>query len=123
VAVAALVGSGVYVNDTVDARRLQAHAEATTGGNADAGRRALARRPCGGCHQIPGVPAAQGKAAPSLDGFAGRAFIDGRLPNNTDNLIAWIVDPHAVDPQTAMPATGVTPAEARDIAAYLYTLD
>ena len=33
-----------------------------------------------------------------------------------------IRDPHAVDPRTAMPETGVTEADARDIAAYLYTL-
>jgi cytochrome c len=37
-------------------------------------------------------------------------------------MIRWIRDPRAVDSLTAMPNTGVTPADARDIAAYLYTL-
>ena len=122
-ATALAVGVGVVANDIIDAQRVKVHAEATTGGDADAGREALARRPCGGCHEIPGVRGAQGKVGPSLSGFAGRAYVDGRLPNNPDNLVAWIVDPHAIDPPNAMPATGVGPAEARNMAAYLYTLD
>jgi cytochrome c2 len=117
------IGAGVVANDAIDARRLKVHAEAMSGGDADAGRDALARRPCGGCHQIPGIRSAQGKVGPSLSGFAGRAYIDGRLANSPDNLVAWIVDPHAIDPQNAMPATGVGQAEARNMAAYLYTLD
>ena len=38
------------------------------------------------------------------------------------NLVAWLMDPPAIDPLTAMPATGISEAEARDVAAYLYTL-
>jgi cytochrome c2 len=120
---ALVIGAGVVANDAIDARRLKVHAEAMSGGDADAGRDALARRPCGGCHQIPGIRSAQGRVGPSLSGFAGRAYIDGRLTNSPDNLVAWIVDPHAIDPQNAMPATGVGQAEARNMAAYLYTLD
>ena len=37
-------------------------------------------------------------------------------------MIRWIRQPHSVDPQTAMPETGVTEKDGRDIAAYLYTL-
>lgn len=122
-ATALAIAIGVTANDAVDARRLKIHAEAMTAGDADAGRQALARRPCGGCHEIPGVRGARGKVGPSLSGFAGRAHVDGRLPNTPDNLIAWIVDPHAIDPPNAMPATGVGRAEARNMAAYLYTLD
>jgi cytochrome c1 len=122
-ATAVVIGVGVVTNDIVDARRLKVHAEAVTGGDADAGREVLARRPCGGCHAIPGVRGALGAAAPSLSGFAGRAYIDGRLPNNPDNLVAWIMDPHAIDPQNAMPSMGIGRAEARNMAAYLYTLN
>jgi hypothetical protein len=32
------------------------------------------------------------------------------------------LNPPAIDPLTAMPATGISEAEARDAAAYLYTL-
>jgi cytochrome c1 len=39
------------------------------------------------------------------------------------DLMAWLIDPPAIDPRTAMPNMGVTQADARDIAAYLYTLE
>jgi cytochrome c1 len=32
-------------------------------------------------------------------------------------------DPHLVEKHTAMPTLGLTQKEARDVAAYLYTLD
>jgi len=34
----------------------------------------------------------------------------------------WIRHPRDVEPRTVMPDTGVTEADGRDIAAYLYTL-
>jgi cytochrome c1 len=37
-------------------------------------------------------------------------------------MVRWIVNPPFIDPLTAMPATGITEAEARDVAAYLYSL-
>jgi cytochrome c1 len=37
-------------------------------------------------------------------------------------MIRWIENPPGIDPKTAMPNMGVTPRDARDIAAYLYTL-
>jgi hypothetical protein len=37
-------------------------------------------------------------------------------------MIRWIENPPGVDEKTAMPYMGVTPGDARDIAAYLYTL-
>lgn len=37
-------------------------------------------------------------------------------------MIRWIENPSAIDPKTAMPNMGVTVRDARDIAAYLYTL-
>ncbi|MGH2353832.1 MAG: c-type cytochrome [Chloroflexota bacterium] len=77
---------------------------------------------CGACHVIPGVPGARGAVGPPLTSFAGRTVIAGRLPNTPENLIRWIMNPQAVDPLTAMPDVGVTEADARDIAAYLYTL-
>jgi cytochrome c1 len=40
-----------------------------------------------------------------------------------DRLVPWILDPRALDPDTAMPGLGLTEREARDAAAYLYTLD
>jgi cytochrome c1 len=37
-------------------------------------------------------------------------------------LSAWLRDPPAIDPATAMPNLGLSEAEALDVAAYLYTL-
>lgn len=119
----ALALAGGYVGNHMEAkRRIEDRARALTGGDPDAGRIALAQKPCGGCHQIPGVRGAKGKVGPPLTAFAGRTYIAGRLNNTPDNLTAWIIDPHVVDPKNAMPPTGVTPREARDMAAYLYTL-
>ena len=78
---------------------------------------------CGACHVIPGVDWPRGQVGGPLKGFANRALIAGKLPNRPDVLVRWLRDPPALSPDTAMPATGLTEAQARDIAAYLYTLD
>ena len=38
-------------------------------------------------------------------------------------MVRWIRDAPSLSPGTAMPAMPVSDAQARDIAAYLYTLD
>ena len=62
------------------------------------------------------------KVGPPLAGLASRMYIASVLPNSPANLIRWIEEPTVVDPRTAMPDVGVTPSDARDIAAYLYLL-
>jgi cytochrome c2 len=79
-------------------------------------------RHCGACHQIPGVVGAYGVIGPSLSGFAGRTFVAGLLPNTPDNLVRWIEAPQAIEPRAAMPQLGLGDEEARNVAAYLYTL-
>jgi cytochrome c len=90
------------------------------GGDAERGRMAIERHGCGACHVIAGVRTARGIVGPSLTGLARRPYIAGMLLNETDNLVTWIQDPPAVSPGTVMPRLGVTDAEARDIAAFLY---
>ncbi|MCW2573917.1 MAG: hypothetical protein JWO88_3975 [Frankiales bacterium] len=120
---AVLIAGGGYVAKQVEARRhLEARVHALTGGDADRGRDAIHRRPCGGCHEIPGVAGANGRVGPPLTHFAGRAFIGGRVANTPDALVQWIEDPHTIDAKSAMPPMGIGEREARDIAAYLYTL-
>jgi sulfur-oxidizing protein SoxX len=92
-------------------------------GNADRGRQEIARLQCGACHRIPGIRAARGAVGPTLEGFANRPSLAGKWPNQADHLIAWLLDPPALAPHTAMPAVVRDPQSARDIAAYLYTLD
>lgn len=77
---------------------------------------------CSACHAIPGVDDAGGLAGPPLAHFGRRTYIAGVLSNRPENLVRWIRVPQTVIPGNAMPNTGVTAADARDIAAYLYTL-
>jgi cytochrome c2 len=93
------------------------------GSQPDRGQEALrSRYGCGACHVIPGVPGAQGQVGPPLTQFARRSLIAGRLPNTAENLVAWIRTPQDFEPGTGMPNLGVGEADARDMAAYLYTL-
>ena len=59
---------------------------------------------------------------PPLTGIANRVYLAGRLTNTPENLKRWILNPKEVDSQTAMPVTGVTEQDVKDISAYLYTL-
>lgn len=92
------------------------------GGDPEIGRSLAAAWGCGACHRIPGVIGADALTAPPLDGYERRQHIAGALTNTADNLIAWIQNPQAIEPGTAMPNLGMSEAEARHIAAYLYTL-
>ncbi|HEY7790249.1 MAG TPA: c-type cytochrome [Vicinamibacterales bacterium] len=94
----------------------------TTGGNADAGRQLIAQLRCGACHVIPGVRNANGMVGPPLMWFSRRTMIAGEIPNTPQNLERWVMAPKSVEPGTAMPALVATRQQARDIAAYLYTL-
>jgi cytochrome c len=86
----------------------------------ESGRSLIAEYGCGSCHTIPGVPGADGKAAPPLDRFYERSYIAGKLANTKENLALWIHDPQGIEPGTAMPDLGVDSDEALNIAAYLY---
>ncbi len=94
-----------------------------TGGNVAHGRRSILNHGCGACHSIPGIRGARGTLAPPLTCFARRTFIAGELPNVPENLERWLMDPTSVRPNTAMPNLGLGSEEARDEAAYLYSLD
>ncbi|MEO8925456.1 MAG: c-type cytochrome [Caldimonas sp.] len=92
------------------------------GGNAQHGPPLIVAYGCAACHTVPGVKEARGNVGPPLTRFGDRTYIAGMLRNTPANLVRWIRDPQGVLPGNAMPNMGVTEAEARDIAAYLYTL-
>ena len=94
----------------------------STGGSPEEGRVEIRRFGCGACHTIGGVPGANGKVGPELNGVAGRAYIAGVVENSPQNIVSWIMNPKAHSPTTAMPYLGVSESQARDIAAYLYSL-
>ena len=97
-------------------------AAAMTGGVPARGPALMRSYGCAACHTIPGVVGANALVGPPLTHMASRGYIGGVLANAPDNMIRWIRDPKAVDSLTAMPNVGVTERDARDIAAYLYTL-
>lgn len=92
------------------------------GGDAALGPALIRRHGCQACHDIPGIGAHPARVGPPLAGYARRAYIVGALPNEGENLVRWIQNPQGTLPGTAMPVLGVTDAEARHIAAFLYTL-
>ncbi len=77
---------------------------------------------CGTCHMVPGVAQADGLVGPPLLAFSRRTYLAGLLRNTPDNLVTWLRWPQQVVPGNAMPDMGLTDREARDIAAYLYTI-
>jgi mono/diheme cytochrome c family protein len=102
--------------------KTRAEAIARVSGDATRGKELLRELGCRSCHIIPGVRGPGGDVGPSLARWAERQFISGRLVNIPAELEAWIRNPPAIDPGTAMPVVGATVEQAEDMAAYLYTL-
>ena len=92
-------------------------------GDAQNGKLLLRQFGCGTCHEIPGVGDAKGRVGPPLKGIAGRVYIAGVLPTTPENMAAFIRAPQRFEPRTKMPDLGVTAEHARDMVAYLYTLE
>lgn len=95
----------------------------STGGVAARGVTLIGMKKCGSCHMIPGIDGANGLVGPPLGKIALRTYIGGQLPNRPDNLVHWLMSPPSIKPHTAMPILGLNQQEARDVAAYLYTLN
>jgi cytochrome c len=94
---------------------------AMAGGNPARAPDIIRRYGCAGCHTIPGIPGGDGKVGGSLADIKGRVYVGGVAINTADNLIAWIVSPQKFSPRSAMPATGISEAQARDVATFLYS--
>ena len=97
-------------------------ARTRVGGDPERGAFLIQRYGCGGCHRIPAVAGAAGKAAPSLSSLASEPYISGNLPNTPENVMRWIQAPHSILPNTKMPDLGISDTEARDITTYLWSL-
>ncbi|TRC98470.1 c-type cytochrome [Mesorhizobium sp. WSM4303] len=117
-----VVASAAFISASVvrDKHARAAIARAMTGGDTDRAPAIFRRYGCAGCHTISGIPGADGQAGAPLTELSKRVYIAGVLENRPDNLVAWIVSPQRFSPQTAMPPSGISEREARDLAAYLY---
>ncbi len=115
-----IIGVTIFVNvphhDNVMAEQM------VPGGDPQKAPQEIRAYGCDTCHTIPGVPGAVGTVGPNLGGIGSQSFLAGQLSNTPDNLILWIQHPQEVKPGVAMPDMGVSTANARDIAAYLYSL-
>jgi cytochrome c1 len=127
IGVAVLVGIALAVASgyAVFAKRqeLQARVAALTGGDPVNGRDLAHSKGCNGCHDIPGTDGPRGNVGAPLTRFASRVYIAGVLLNTPDNLRQWLLDPPRIEPKTAMPNVGLSDREARDLSAFLYTLN
>lgn len=92
------------------------------GGDAKRGKAAVERYGCVACHTIPGIAAHGANVGPPLTHIASRAYLGGVVPNTPQYMLLWLQNPPGVDPRTAMPNLGISEAEARDMAAFLYTI-
>jgi mono/diheme cytochrome c family protein len=123
VAILVLAGGGAATAIEYRQAKIERQANAALGG---VGRRALPimlANGCAGCHTISGVPGAQGQIGPRLDStLSSKLYIAGVLPNSRENMIQWLRSSRELVPHTAMPSTGISDQEARDVAAYLYAM-
>jgi cytochrome c551/c552 len=110
----------VGVNLAKDQAQRQSVAVAMTGGDPAQAPAIFRRYGCGGCHVIPGIAGADGKVAGPLTDLRQRVYVGGVANNTPENLVRWIVEPQSFSPNSAMPATGISEAEAKHLAAYLY---
>jgi cytochrome c len=92
------------------------------GADVERGRAVVADVACGVCHRIPGIFGADGVVGPSLEAFGRRALIAGVVANEPGMLVRWVQDAPSIAPDTGMPDLPLTDEDARDVAAFLYTL-
>lgn len=100
----------------------QPSAAAAGGGNPQRGSALIRQNGCGSCHVIPGIEEATGDVGPPLTGVGRRIYLAGVVRNTPEGMVAWLRNPQAVVPGNAMPNMQLDERDARDIAAYLYTL-
>lgn len=88
------------------------------------GQEVFADQECGDCHTVRGTPA-DGRQAPDLTHLASRLTLAaGTLDNTTENLRAWIRDPHRFKEGVEMPAFGDLPDDDMEaLIAYLEGLE
>jgi cytochrome c2 len=121
--VGALVAAGAVATalQVKRSRETDALSRRLTQGDPKQGPRIALQYGCAGCHDVPGVRWPKGRIGPPLADVGARLYLGGRLPNTPENLVQWIYNPREVDPKSAMPVTGISKREARDMAAYLLT--
>jgi cytochrome c2 len=99
-------------------------------GNASRGRELIDQKSCTTCHAFAGVPAfatlPNPKPTDEQQKRAVRLAPDLRFARERFRpaaMVAWLVDPKGTKADTLMPTHGLTPNDAADVTAYLYTAE
>lgn len=113
------------LTETAKAETRRVSNQSVRAGDPERGRSIIASSThgCPACHTIPGIRVPRGIVGPPLGGIGRRGFIAGQLPNRSDVLVAFLLNPPQLVPETGMPNVGLTLEEAQHIASYLYTLE
>lgn len=118
-----------YLVPDADAPAPQSSPE-LAGADLGKGRQLLETKGCSSCHVFTGVAALAASAPPAMDpkafDRARRLAPDLRVTRERmtpARLVAWLRDPKAVKPDSAMPNVLLTDAEVKDVAAYLLGTD
>lgn len=86
------------------------------------GRQVFMERSCVMCHTVQGT-GANAVFGPDLTHVASRQTLaSGVLPNNPQQLAAWITQPQKLKPGTNMPATSLSQEELDSLIAFIETL-
>lgn len=120
-AMLALVLAGLLMRGCEETAPVQQAGESI--GDVENGIALITSNGCGSCHVIPGIENARGLVGPPLNHMSRRAIIAGLLQNTPTNMVTWLRAPQSIVPGNAMPDLGLTEKQARDITAYLYTLE
>ena len=98
-----------------------------TGGDPQIGKEKIVSHDCHSCHEIPGVPVNANRKGPDLKHWGRRSRIVDKWPNTPENLEDYIRHPDrmmhgkGVKSEISMPT--VNAEDAKNIAAYLYSLE
>lgn len=86
------------------------------------GRKAFLRNSCINCHTVRGT-SARGTDGPDLTHLMSRKTLaSGMIPNNADNLRAWVGDPQKIKPGCLMPNFKLSEQDLDLVVRYLQTL-
>ncbi|TWU28073.1 cytochrome c oxidase subunit II [Bythopirellula polymerisocia] len=88
-----------------------------------AGEKLFFAHTCSNCHTVAGT-VAQATIGPDLTRVASRKQLaGGAIENSTENLVRWLKNPQAIKPGCKMPNFKFSDDEARQVAAYLESLN
>jgi cytochrome c2 len=123
--------------DDADARDLAAYllrdaparpALPPAGGDASLGRQLFDQKGCGSCHSFTGASGLGTLPDPNVGADAQRRAVRlapdlryARERLQPAQLVAWLLDPLGVKPGTLMPSSGLTAADAKNLAAFVLT--